>query len=163
MGFLRRMLHRATLVRQQVCILLCRSTSERSAQNALRQGRRLATFLCVGELCHAYKRKRRRSAKNRRKKFSPLYISVHATDEQLRKTLLGNSKARPIMPLLKTFAENGIYMFTQIVMCPNLNDGKQLQKLDRPFLFVPLCKKCCGGACRTYKTSQLSVQYHACR
>lgn len=63
------------------------------------------------------------------KKFSPLYISVHATDEQLRKTLLGNSKARPIMPLLKTFAENGIYMFTQIVMCPNLNDGKQLQKL----------------------------------
>lgn len=62
------------------------------------------------------------------KKFSPLYISVHATDEQLRKTLLGNPKARPIMPLLKTFAENGIYMFTQIVMCPNLNDGKQLQK-----------------------------------
>lgn len=75
------------------------------------------------------------------KKFSPLYISVHATDEQLRKTLLGNPKARPIMPLLKTFAENGIYMFTQIVMCPNLNDGKQLQKtLTDLFCLYPYVK-----------------------
>ncbi|MCM1289138.1 MAG: DUF512 domain-containing protein [Corallococcus sp.] len=62
------------------------------------------------------------------KKFSPLYVSVHATDEDLRKKLLGNPKARPILPLLTRLANSGITMFTQIVMCPNLNDGKQLEK-----------------------------------
>ena len=62
------------------------------------------------------------------KRFSPLYVSVHATDEQLRRKLLGNPTARPILPLLKHFAENGISMFTQVVMCPQLNDGKQLEK-----------------------------------
>lgn len=62
------------------------------------------------------------------KRFSPLYISVHATDEDLRRQLLGNPKARHIMPVLQRFAENGISMFTQIVMCKDLNDGKQLEK-----------------------------------
>lgn len=62
------------------------------------------------------------------KKFSPLYISVHATDDELRRKLLGNPKARPILPLLKLFADNGISMCTQVVMCPELNDGKQLEK-----------------------------------
>lgn len=63
-----------------------------------------------------------------RKKFSPLYISVHATDDTVRRKLLGNQRARDIMPLLKTFADGGINMYTQVVMCPGLNDGDVLQK-----------------------------------
>lgn len=62
------------------------------------------------------------------KKFSPLYVSVHATDDNVRKMLLGNPKARPIMPLLKTLADGGITMHTQVVMCPDLNDGKVLEQ-----------------------------------
>lgn len=62
------------------------------------------------------------------KKFSPLYVSVHATDEELRRQLLGNPRARDIMPLLQHLVQNGISLYTQVVMCPNLNDGKQLQK-----------------------------------
>lgn len=62
------------------------------------------------------------------KKFSPLYVSVHATDDNLRRRLLGNPKARPIMPLLKQLCDAGISVYTQIVMCPNLNDGAQLEK-----------------------------------
>lgn len=62
------------------------------------------------------------------KKFSPLYVSVHATDDKLRRKLLGNANARPILPLLKYFADSGIKMYTQIVMCPNLNDDQVLQK-----------------------------------
>ncbi len=62
------------------------------------------------------------------KKFSPLYVSVHATDDCVRKMLLGNQKARPIMPLLKRLADGGITMFTQVVMCPNLNDGAILKQ-----------------------------------
>lgn len=62
------------------------------------------------------------------KKFSPIYVSVHATDDELRRKLLGNKTARPIVPLLKELASAGITMYTQVVMCPNLNDGIALQK-----------------------------------
>lgn len=62
------------------------------------------------------------------KKFSPLYVSVHATDDAIRRKLLGNPRARDIMPLLKQFADGGINMYTQVVMCPGLNDGEVLRK-----------------------------------
>ena len=67
-------------------------------------------------------------ARIKEKKFSPLYVSVHATDDALRRKLLGNPSARPIMPLLKELADSGIVLYTQVVMCPGLNDGKVLQK-----------------------------------
>lgn len=60
------------------------------------------------------------------KKFSPLYISVHCTDDNVRRKLLGNPNARPILPLLKELAAAGIKMYTQVVMCPDYNDGKVL-------------------------------------
>lgn len=62
------------------------------------------------------------------KKFSPLYVSVHATDDDVRRKLLGNPKARPIVPLLKEFADSGITLYTQVVMCPELNDKQILLK-----------------------------------
>ncbi len=62
------------------------------------------------------------------KKFSPLYVSVHATDDDLRRKLLGNPTAQPIVPLLKRLCDAGISIYTQIVMCPQLNDGVQLEK-----------------------------------
>ena len=57
-----------------------------------------------------------------------MYVSVHATDEELRKYLLGNERAKPILPLLQTLTAHGIYLHTQVVMCQGLNDGKQLEK-----------------------------------
>ena len=62
------------------------------------------------------------------KKFSPLYVSVHATDDDVRRKLLGNANARPIMPLLGELAETGITLYTQVVMCPGYNDGQVLYK-----------------------------------
>lgn len=67
-------------------------------------------------------------ARIKEKKFSPLYVSVHATDDNLRRKLLGNPRARPILPLLQELADSGITMYTQVVMCPDLNDGAALQK-----------------------------------
>ena len=67
-------------------------------------------------------------ARIKSKQFSPLYVSVHATDDNVRRKLLGNAKARPIMPLLKELASSGITLYTQVVMCPELNDGRVLQK-----------------------------------
>lgn len=67
---------------------------------------------------------------NRIKKFhlSPLYVSVHVTDPDLRVKLLNNSKAHKIMDQLRDLTEHGIEMHTQIVLCPGINDGKYLDK-----------------------------------
>ncbi len=61
-------------------------------------------------------------------RLSPLYISVHTTNRSLRNRMLGNPKATDIMKELKFFADNKIRLHTQIVLCPGLNDGKELQK-----------------------------------
>ncbi|MCH5159837.1 MAG: DUF512 domain-containing protein [Clostridiales bacterium] len=72
------------------------------------------------------------------KKFSPLYVSVHATDDDVRRKLLGNPTARPIIPLLSELAESGITMYTQVVMCPELNDGDVLkQTMEDLFALYP--------------------------
>lgn len=56
-------------------------------------------------------------------RLSPLYISVHATDAELRERLLGKSGILPILGVMKELAEARITMHTQIVLCPGLNDG----------------------------------------
>lgn len=63
-----------------------------------------------------------------RQRLSPLYISVHTTDESLRKKILSNQKIPEIMPILEKLAERGIEMHTQIVLCPGINDGEYLEK-----------------------------------
>lgn len=59
-------------------------------------------------------------------KYSPLYISVHATDDNVRRKLLGNSRASDIMPILTRLANSGIVMHTQVVLTPEYNDGAVL-------------------------------------
>jgi len=61
-------------------------------------------------------------------RLSPLYISVHTTDHLLRTFMLGNKKAPDIMKSMRRLAAGGILMHTQIVLCPGINDGDQLQK-----------------------------------
>jgi putative radical SAM enzyme (TIGR03279 family) len=61
-------------------------------------------------------------------RLSPLYISIHTTDETLREKILGNQKIPSIMPLIQEFADNRIEMHTQIVLCPGINDGAYLEK-----------------------------------
>jgi putative radical SAM enzyme (TIGR03279 family) len=59
--------------------------------------------------------------------LSPLYVSVHATDEALRSRLLGRP-APPIMPILRRLVENGIEIHAQIVVCPGVNDDEALDE-----------------------------------
>ena len=60
--------------------------------------------------------------------FSPLYISVHATDANIRAKLLGRKKPAPVIPYLKRFGDAGIVMHTQIVMVGGINDGDVLEQ-----------------------------------
>lgn len=64
-------------------------------------------------------------------RISPLYISVHCTDPGLRQRMLGNKKAGKIMEQLAALAHAGIDMHTQIVLCPGINDGEELDRSIR--------------------------------
>ncbi len=61
-------------------------------------------------------------------RLSPLYISVHATDRDLRNRLLGNPRAPNILEQIAFFAEGRIRMHCQVVLCPGLNDGPHLER-----------------------------------
>ena len=60
--------------------------------------------------------------------ISPINVSVHATDPQLHCTMLGNKNARQSLEYMRQFAEAGIVMNGQIVVCPGWNDGDQLRR-----------------------------------
>ncbi|MFA5517277.1 MAG: DUF512 domain-containing protein [Desulfuromonadales bacterium] len=60
-------------------------------------------------------------------RLSPLYVSVHATDETLRTHLLGRP-APPILGLLQRLTAGGIEIHSQVVLCPGINDGPALEK-----------------------------------
>lgn len=62
-----------------------------------------------------------------RERLSPLYISVHATDEEIRCRLL-KKQVPPILPMLERLTAAGIELHTQIVLCPGINDGDVLQQ-----------------------------------
>ena len=61
-------------------------------------------------------------------RLSPLYISVHTTNPELRRRMLGNKKAGLIMKQLQELAAAGIEMHTQVVACPGINDGRELAR-----------------------------------
>jgi putative radical SAM enzyme (TIGR03279 family) len=61
-------------------------------------------------------------------KLSPLYVSVHATDDRVRRRLLGNPDAAPIMEELARLIEGGISLNAQIVICPGINDGSAFER-----------------------------------
>jgi putative radical SAM enzyme (TIGR03279 family) len=61
-------------------------------------------------------------------RLSPLYISVHATEPEVRTLLLGSKRASNIMQQLRRLAAAGITLHTQAVICPGINDGAVLTK-----------------------------------
>ncbi|MEG1072096.1 MAG: DUF512 domain-containing protein [Oscillospiraceae bacterium] len=61
-------------------------------------------------------------------RISPINVSVHATEPELRAKLLGFPDGGRGLELMKRFAGAGIQMNCQIVACPGLNDGAHLQK-----------------------------------
>ncbi len=58
----------------------------------------------------------------------PLYVSVHTTNPELRCRMLQNPKAGNILEELKWLNELEVPVHTQIVLCPGLNDGNELEK-----------------------------------
>ena len=59
-------------------------------------------------------------------RLSPLNVSVHATDDDVRRRMLNNRHAPAIQPQLERLATQGVEVNTQIVLCAGLNDGDVL-------------------------------------
>lgn len=64
-------------------------------------------------------------------RISPVNISVHTTNPELRVTMLKNPNAAKIYDIMKKFAANNIYMNCQIVLCPDYNDKAELSRTIR--------------------------------
>jgi putative radical SAM enzyme (TIGR03279 family) len=64
-------------------------------------------------------------------RISPVHVSVHTTNPELRVQMMGNRLAADIMPRLKRLADGGIELHCQIVVCPGLNDGAELERTIR--------------------------------
>ena len=61
-------------------------------------------------------------------RISPINISVHTTNPELRIKMLNNRFAGNIYSIMKRFAENNMHMNCQIVLCPGINDGAELER-----------------------------------
>jgi putative radical SAM enzyme (TIGR03279 family) len=63
--------------------------------------------------------------------LSPLFVSVHATDGLVRERLLKNKRAGQILEQLAWFQARRLQIHAQVVLCPGINDGPQLEKTIR--------------------------------
>jgi putative radical SAM enzyme (TIGR03279 family) len=60
-------------------------------------------------------------------RFSPMNISVHATDPLVRMRMMRNRNSGNLYPRLKKLAAAGIDLNCQLVLCPGINDGEVLE------------------------------------
>ncbi len=61
-------------------------------------------------------------------RLSPLYVSVHATEPEVRMRLLGVPRGGDIVDQLRRLTDAGIEVHTQVVLCPEWNDGAHLDR-----------------------------------
>ncbi|NBD18018.1 MAG: TIGR03279 family radical SAM protein [Cyanobacteria bacterium] len=64
-------------------------------------------------------------------RLSPLYVSVHATEPDLRSRLLKNPRAGQILEQLQWFQDHYLQIHAQVVVCPEINDGIHLERTLR--------------------------------
>ncbi len=59
--------------------------------------------------------------------ISPVNVSVHTMNKELRVQMMKNKNAGESLAILKRLADNGIELNTQLVLCPGINDGDELR------------------------------------
>jgi putative radical SAM enzyme (TIGR03279 family) len=67
-------------------------------------------------------------------RISPMHVSVHATNPELRIALVGNQKGARIMEDLERLERWGIDFHAQLVLCPGINDGEEMDRSIRELL-----------------------------
>lgn len=71
-------------------------------------------------------------------RISPINISIHTTDMELRKKMLNNKNADRLLDYMGRLKNGRIEMKGQIVLCPDINDGEHLDKTIKDlYVFYP--------------------------
>lgn len=79
-------------------------------------------------------------------KLSPMYVSIHATDPDVRGKMLGRRTPEPILPMLERLADARIRFHGQVVLCPGYNDGAHLEQTVRELAALnPAARGTYGG------------------
>ncbi len=79
-------------------------------------------------------------------KLSPLFVSVHATDPEVRGRMLGRKGPEPILPRLQMLADAKIQVHAQVVLCPGYNNGPVLERTVRDLAELhPAARETYGG------------------
>ena len=74
-------------------------------------------------------------------RISPVNISVHTTNPELRCKMMNNNRAGETLAYIKRLADNGIDLNTQIVLCKDVNDKQELERTLRDLCaFYPFMK-----------------------
>ena len=74
------------------------------------------------------------------RRVSPIYVSVHATDPDVRVAIMRNPTAGRILERLNALKDAGLTFHTQIVLCRGLNDGEVLERTIRDLSsLAPAC------------------------
>ena len=60
--------------------------------------------------------------------ISPINISVHTTNPELRVKMMTNKNAGNVLEIMYRFNDAGIKMHSQLVLCPDYNDGDELRR-----------------------------------
>ena len=60
--------------------------------------------------------------------ISPINISVHTTNPELRVKMMKNKRSGEVLSYLGRLADAGISLCTQLVLCPGINDGEELMR-----------------------------------
>ena len=55
--------------------------------------------------------------------LSPLYVSIHATDPEIRSAMLRNRRGATSLRWLRALLDHGVEVHGQVVVCPGVNDG----------------------------------------
>ncbi|MBQ8598906.1 MAG: DUF512 domain-containing protein [Oscillospiraceae bacterium] len=63
--------------------------------------------------------------------ISPINISVHTTNPELRVRMMGNPSAGEKLRYIKMLTDGGIKVNSQLVLCPGINDGEELERSIR--------------------------------
>ena len=75
--------------------------------------------------------------------ISPVNVSVHTTNPELRVKMMKNKRAGEVLSYLRRLADADIALCTQIVLCKGLNDGDELERSMRDLLsYYPALRSC---------------------
>ncbi len=93
-------------------------------------------------------------------RMSPLFVSVHATDIDVRTRMLGIKKRLDVVAILTELAQTGIEIHTQVVLCPGWNEGPVLEKTFNDLLALATAEEETRGGVRSLAIVPVGLSDH---